>query len=107
MKNLTKVFIAGSFLIGLLFSTGLNAGSSVSIFTTILDRGLEIHYLKMELKKGEEPPKTVTVAGLVYPLYKTKEEAYNNVLNAGLKKDITVVYVISSAEKATETITLK
>jgi hypothetical protein len=73
----------------------------------LLDRGLEIHYMKMELKKGEELPKTVTVKGVVYPFYKTKEEAYNSTLNAGIRKDITVVYVLSSTEKASETITLK
>jgi hypothetical protein len=106
MKTTTKILLAGMLLFNLPF--GLASGSVSSIVNSIVrDRGLEIRYMKMELKKGEELPKTVTVNGVVYPFYKTKEEAYNNTLNAGIRRDMTVVYVLSSTEKDTETVTLK
>jgi hypothetical protein len=71
-----------------------------------LDRGLEVRYIKMEVKEKQELPKEIKIGEITYPLYKSKEEAYQSVLNAGLKRDITIVYVISSVEKETEMLTL-
>ncbi len=72
-----------------------------------MDRGVEIRYIKMKVEKNKEAPKEIILGGTSYPLFKTKEDAYNTVLNSSVKKDITIVYVISNEEKNTETLPLK
>jgi hypothetical protein len=108
MKNNLKKIAALCLLLGMFISqsTAVLVSKSFVSSVLLLDRGLEVHYVKMALKKGESIPKTITMYGVVYPLYQTREEAYNTVVNAGLKKDITTVYVISPIEKETEMITL-
>jgi len=68
----------------------------------LMDRGAEIHYTKIELKKGEAFPNTITIYDKTYPLFKTKDEAFNYVKNMGMKADITIVYVASDVVKETE-----
>lgn len=65
-------------------------------------RGIEIRYTKVELKPGEALPREITIDDVKYPLYKTKEEAVTAVKNSAIRKDLTVVYVLSEVEKDTE-----
>lgn len=74
---------------------------SLNLFR-LLDRAVEIHYTKVDLKEGEVFPKEIKIQDRVYPLFKTKEEAYDYVKNMSLKSDVTIVYVASKVEKETE-----
>jgi hypothetical protein len=71
------------------------------------DRGVEIRYVKLELKEKEAFPKEIKIDNVTYPLFKTKEEAYNHVKNMGVKSDITIVYVASSEVKNTEILSVE
>ena len=68
-----------------------------------MGRGIELRYIKVD-GYDEKKQKEIKVNDKVYPLFKTKELAYNYVKNMPLKKDLTVVYVVSSEEKELELI---
>jgi hypothetical protein len=100
-----------SFIWSVLFITGLSSVSmanviSENVIMNYRDRGLEVRYIKMNIDSKQELPKQVKIGEVNYPLYKTKEEAYDAVLKSGFKKDLTVVYVVSNVEKETETLSL-
>ncbi|MCE3279510.1 MAG: hypothetical protein K0S44_1701 [Bacteroidetes bacterium] len=68
----------------------------------LVDRGVEIRYVKVELKEKEAFPKVIKIDNVIYPLFKTKEEAIDHVKNMGVKSDMTTVYVAASEVKTTE-----
>lgn len=85
-----------------LFLFSIVSFSGANTLNRLLDRAVEIHYTKVDLKEGEAFPKEIKIQNHVYPLFKTKEEAYDYVKNMSLKSDITIVYVASKVEKETE-----
>lgn len=105
MSNLKNFIWICLFIMGIPV-IGTAKSNSVKCISSYRDRGLEVRYIKMEIREKQELPKEIKVGGINYPLYKTKEEAYNSVQNAGIKRDITVVYVVSAIEKETEMLSL-
>ena len=98
MINFKKNF----FLLLILFSFVSFTEAKSLNSSRLLDRAVEIHYTKVDLKEGDAFPKEIKIQDHVYPLFKTKEEAYDYVKNMSLKSDITIVYVASKVEKETE-----
>lgn len=91
----------------LLFSfASFSEAKSLNLYS-LLDRAVEIHYTKVDLKEGEAFPKEIKIKNHVYPLFKTKEDAYDYVKNMSLKSDITIVYVASNVEKETEILSVE
>lgn len=71
------------------------------------DRGLEIRYIKMDVRDKKDLPKEIKIDGITFPLFESKEDAYNTTIKASIKRDITIVYVISAIEKDKEIISLE
>lgn len=69
------------------------------------ERGLEIRYYVFD-KKNTPIPSEITIDKVKYPLYKSKEDAVQSVTASGLKKDYTIVYVVSDKSKTTEVIAI-
>lgn len=89
LSTLSSISIAGS------------VGSEI-IYTHCFGRGIEVRYVKVDLKPGESLPKEIIIDEIKYPLYPTKEEAVAAVKNSAIRKDLTVVYVVSKESKDTE-----
>jgi hypothetical protein len=105
--NYLKNFIWVAFVVlAAIPLTGVSKNSSVFNLENKRDRGLEIRYVKMEVKDKKDLPKEIKIDGITYPLYQTKEDAYNATINASIRRDITIAYVISAAEKPNEIISL-
>lgn len=68
-------------------------------------RGLEIRYVVLEDKKILEK-KEIIIEGVTYNLFKTREDAIETTKYSNLKKDYTIVYVISDKKRATEIISI-
>lgn len=99
-KNILRTILL-LFLIVLFSEAG-----SMNVFS-LVDRGVEVRYTKINLKEGEVFPKEIKIQDTVYPLFKTKEEAYNYVRDMSVKSDITIVYVVSKEEKDSEMLTIE
>lgn len=74
-------------------------------FKTIVERGLEIRYYVYN-ENAENLPSEIIVDETKYPLYISKEAAIESIRNASIKKDYTIVYVVSSETKNTEIISI-
>jgi hypothetical protein len=70
-----------------------------------VERGLEIRYMIIT-DKNESEKKDITIDGVTYPLFKTKELAIETTKYANPKKDYTVVYVLTDKKKNTEIISI-
>lgn len=94
-----------------IFIAGINMVGSNSVIPSIkqhlnqlpivIERGVEIRYYVL-VNSSEKMPITVTIENINYDLYKSKTEAINAIKNAVLKKDYSIVYVISEKAKETE-----
>lgn len=96
------------FCLNLLFSINIpNSHISVSHFNFFSEtsRGLEIRYIVIQEKKDKEKVEII-IDSVKYPLFKTKELAIESVKYANLKKDYTIVYVLSETQKKTEIISI-
>lgn len=67
----------------------------------VIERGLEIRYYVL-ISSAKNIPTVITIENKSYDLYKSKTEAINAIKNATLKKDFSIVYVISEQAKETE-----
>jgi hypothetical protein len=83
-----------------------NLGSKAYTLNSAIDRLLEIRYIVMEIKDSDTIPSTIKISNKDYQLFRTKEEAYNAILNSTAKSDVAIVYVISKEEKESERFTL-
>ena len=104
MANFKNIFPALFFLFGVILFSQAGTVNSERI---MLDRAAEIRYTKVDLKEGEVFPKEIKIQDVVYPLFKTKEEAFDYVKNMSLKSDITIVYVASEEKKDNEILTVE
>lgn len=68
-------------------------------------RGLEIRYIIIPEKKDKEKDEII-IDNVKYPLFKTKDSAIEYVTYAILKKDYTIVYVLTEKQKETEIIAI-
>ncbi|MES2836454.1 MAG: hypothetical protein V4667_02935 [Bacteroidota bacterium] len=73
--------------------------------TKFSERGVEIRYYVFDTKP-KTIPSEIVVDNVKYALYKTKEEAIETVKYSGVKKDYTVVYVVSNKVKSIEIIAI-
>ena len=76
-----------------------------SKFCTKTTRGLEIRYI-ISLEKLDKEKDEIIIDGIKYLLFKTRESAIESVKYNSLKKDYTIVYVISDIKRNTEIISI-
>jgi hypothetical protein len=108
MVDLIKMPVKLLFSLMLLITLGsvsYASGLNISV-VKLVGRGVEIRYHKMELN-GKEAPKEIVIDEVTYPLFKTKKEAVDHVRAMAVKKDLTIVYVLSDEEKKTEFVTVE
>jgi len=87
---------------------GINKCNSQNLFIANLQqviRGLEIRYIVLEDKKISEK-KEIIIEGVTYNLFKTREDAIETTKYSNLKKDYTIVYVITDKKSATEVVSI-
>lgn len=69
------------------------------------ERGIEIRYIILKDQVAKEKNE-LSIDGIKYPLFKTKESAIESIKYANPKKDYTVVYVLTDKKKNTEIIAI-
>lgn len=109
MKNITFLLFLAIFINSTtLFAKSNDAFMKVKsndLAEQLSERGLEIRYYVFT-KKPATLPTEVVVDKVKYPLYKTKAEAIESIKFSGLKKDYTIVYVVSDKKKDSEIVAL-
>ena len=111
MKIKKQLFIFTCFVVLSSISTKFiamgvtNNEKSSSRFFVLINRAVEIRYIVIE-KKDVSLKEEIIIEGKTYQLFKSKEDALISIGNAPIKKDYTVVYVISTAVKAVEIVEL-
>lgn len=102
MSTLKKVFIAASLFA--FFSSNAALNESIKTAKIILiGRALEIRYIQLD--SYPESGK-VSIKGVDYPVFLTRESAVDYGTNLSIKSDITIVYVMTEMEKEKEIIEL-
>lgn len=108
MKKLYALVIALTLISHITFSnisTKSYFNKFIDIFKTYVERGIEIRYY-FHKNASVPPPQEIIVNEVKYPLYKSREIAIETIKNASIKKDYSIVYVISVEEKNTEIISI-
>lgn len=86
------------------FSTNRTSNTNVSEVSPTRS-AIEIRYIVLKDFK-QKNSKEITIKGIKYSLYKTKEEAIYSVSNSEIKRDLVVVYVITDKNRETEIVEL-
>jgi hypothetical protein len=104
MKTVSKLLLAIAILMS--FSQPSEAAEKSTVIEMIAARGMEIRYTKLD-PATKEIPREITIDEVTYPLFKTRKEAIEHVKGMTIKKDVTIVYVVSDEEKKSEFLTVE
>jgi len=89
----------------LLINSNANSKQNLSI-DFITERGIEIRYYLVD-PRNFKYTEYIEIEGHKHRLYKSKDDAVNSIRNSDLKKDYTIVYVLSTTKKETEIISIE